>query len=119
MSSHRLSNYLKTYRKSMGLSQTEVARLLGCSSGAKVSRYERFIRQPSLETVFAFEVVFGAPGRELFAGMFERVWRKTIRRSRAMVIRLSKSSMDQRTVYKLKALRAIILPAGANRDHFS
>jgi hypothetical protein len=41
-----------------------VAILLGCKKGTKVSRYERFARKPSLETLFAYEVVFGAPARE-------------------------------------------------------
>jgi len=62
--SHKLENYLRTYRKQSGLSQDEVAYLLGCQNGTKVSRYERFARKPSLETLFAYEVVFGAPARE-------------------------------------------------------
>ena len=54
--SHKLQNYLRTYRKRSGLSQDEVAFLLGCQTGAKVSRYEPFARKPSLETLFAYEV---------------------------------------------------------------
>jgi|SRR6266576_4678451 len=61
--SHKLENYLRTYRKQSGLSQDEVAFLLGCQTGTKVSRYERFARKPSLETLFAYEVVFGAPAQ--------------------------------------------------------
>ena len=41
-----LHNYLRTYRKRAGLSQAEVAFLLGCHSGAKVSRYEHAARRP-------------------------------------------------------------------------
>ena len=46
---------------------------MGCQNGTKVSRYERFARKPSLETLFAYEVVFGAPARELFAGAYQKV----------------------------------------------
>ena len=74
--SHKLENYLRTYRKRSGLSQDEVAYLLGCQNGTKVSRYERFARKPSLETLFAYEVVFGAPARELFAGVYQKVGRE-------------------------------------------
>ena len=66
---HRLPNYLRTHRKRAGLSQDEVAFLLGCRSGAKVSRYERLARRLSLETAFAYEALFGVPARELFAGV--------------------------------------------------
>jgi len=36
--SHKLQNYLRTYRKRNSLSQDEMAFLLGCQSGTKVSR---------------------------------------------------------------------------------
>jgi transcriptional regulator with XRE-family HTH domain len=71
--SYKLENYLRTYRKRSGLSQDEMAFLLGCQNGTKVSRYERFARKPNLETLFAYEVVFGAPARELFAGVYHIV----------------------------------------------
>ncbi len=44
--------YLRTYRKRSGLTQSEVARLLGLESGQLISRYERLDRSPNLETVF-------------------------------------------------------------------
>lgn len=34
---HRLDNYLKTYRKRTALTQKDVAYLLGCQSGSKIS----------------------------------------------------------------------------------
>ena len=71
--SPRLPNYLKSYRKRAGLSQDEVAFLLGCASGAKVSRYERFSRQPNRATAAACEVVFRAPMRESLAGAYAKV----------------------------------------------
>ena len=50
--------------------------------GTKASRYERFARIPSLETALAYEVIFGVPVRELFAGVYERAERATARRVR-------------------------------------
>lgn len=76
-----LPHYLRLHRKKAGLSQDELARLLGATSGTKVSRYERFARTPSLETVFACEVIFGVPASILFAGLFEDVKRATLRRA--------------------------------------
>ena len=107
----RLPNYLKTYRKRAGLSQDEVAFLLGCQSGAKVSRYERLARQPSLETILAYEVLFGTPASELFAGVYAKVEQRLKRRVRRMIARLSEDKPTKRTLRKLAALNALLGPA--------
>src|SRR5713226_482668 len=104
MASRRLPNYLRTYRKRAGLSQDEVAFLLGCQSGTKASRYERRARKPNLETILAYELVFGAPARELFAGIFEDVEQATLKRARILAQKLSHTKADLLTAQKLKAL---------------
>src|SRR5690242_18372054 len=73
MPTPRLENYLRAYRKKSGLTQREVAFLLGCQNGAQVSRYEKRKRLPPLATALACEAVFGTPVSELFAGLRERV----------------------------------------------
>jgi len=86
---HRLPNYLRAHRKRAGLSQKDVAFLLGCRVGAKVSRYERFAREPTLRAAIACEIIFHAPVRELFAGIYEDVARLTERRARQFARRLA------------------------------
>src|SRR5207245_5960688 len=103
----RLPNYLKTYRKRAGLSQDEVAFLLGCRSGAKVSRYERLARRPSLETAFAYEAVFGVPARELFAGVFEKVEGQIKKRARVLAGKLGVTETDRTIRRKLASLNAM------------
>ncbi len=68
-----LSNYIRMYRKRTGLTQAEVAYLLGSTHRSKVSRYERGVRIPSLANVIGFEIVFQAPLKALFAGTYEKV----------------------------------------------
>ncbi len=68
-----LPHYLRTFRRKSGLSQAEVAFLLGSESGSRVSRYERFHRMPGLEIAIAYAVVFQAPMSELFAGLHDQV----------------------------------------------
>jgi transcriptional regulator with XRE-family HTH domain len=105
---HRLPNYLKTYRKRAGLSQDEVAFLLGCKGGAKVSRYERLARRPSVETAFGCEVVFGVPSRELLAGVFEKVEEQIRKRAQALAEKLNAPHPDRMTLRKLQRLRVLI-----------
>src|SRR5207244_13271680 len=73
MSTHKLENYLRAYRKRSGLTQREVAFLLGCENGAQVSRYEKRRRVPPLRMALACEAVFGVPAAELFGGMHDQV----------------------------------------------
>jgi len=105
--SHKLENYLRTHRRRAGLTQDEVAFLLGCKSGTKVSRYERFRRRPPLETVFAYEVIFRAPARELLAGTYQRVERTAVRRARLLAQTLRGGKQNRLTTRKLAALNAV------------
>src|SRR5712664_1529669 len=73
MNTRKLENYLRSYRRRAGLTQREVAFLIGCRDGAQISRYEKRRRLPPLETALAWEIVFGVPVSELFAGMHENI----------------------------------------------
>jgi len=110
MSSERLPNYLRAQRKQRGLSQAEVAFLLGCRSGAKVSRYERFLREPGLRTALALEVLFKVPVHDLFAGLSEEVERDTLRRVRTLTRRIVLRQQNPTLARKLAALSGITAP---------
>ena len=114
---HPLLNYLKTYRKRAGLTQDEVAFLLGCTSGAKVSRYERLARRPSLETAFAYEALFRVPAREIFAGVFQKVEHKAIRRARLLAEKVRTVEPDGVTARKLELLRAVASDSSGASPH--
>src|SRR5689334_15835217 len=107
MASRKLPNYLRTYRKRAGLSQGEVAFLLGCQDGHKASRYELRKRNPNLETVLAYELIFGAPARELFAGVFENVAAATRKRAEILATKLTTTKADLLTAQKLQALSCL------------
>lgn len=108
--SQPLQNYLRTYRRRAGLSQEEVAFLLGCSSAAKSSRYEHSARRPSLETVFFYEVVFGASAQKLFRGIFKKAEKKTQKRAQMLAEKLRKAKPNRLNSRKLSLLEAIIAP---------
>src|SRR5262245_19795595 len=123
MTSPKLTNYLRMYRRRIGLSQSEVAFLLGCQDGAKVSRYERLSRQPNLDTVLAYKVVFRVPLNELCAGKFQKVEETIHERAHLLAERLSAEKPDRTTEQKLEFLRALSSGAEAwpNNDglHFA
>jgi transcriptional regulator with XRE-family HTH domain len=65
----RLDNYLRTYRRQSGLTQSEVAFLLGTDNDDQVCRYEKRRHLPPVATALACEAIFGVPISELFAGV--------------------------------------------------
>ena len=73
MSSQRLDNYLRAHRKNSGLTQEEVAFLLGFDNANLVSRYEKRQRMPPVQTALAYEAIFGIPIAELFAGLQRKI----------------------------------------------
>ena len=110
--SRKLDNYLRTHRKRAGLTQKELAYLLGCKEDAKkVSRYECRTRRPGLSSILAYEAFFGIPSRELFAGLYEKVERETFRRVRVLMKKLRAAEPSRLTAHKLAALKAIAGPA--------
>jgi len=103
----KLENYVRRYRRRAGLSQDEMAFLLGCQSGTKVSHYERFARQPSLANAFGYEAVFGAPMRDLFAGVYEQSLNIVQKRAGALAKILESQEFSRGNSRKLEFLNAI------------
>ena len=108
MTPRRLDNYLRSHRKQSGLSQDEVAFLLGVEHGSLLSRYEKRRRLPPLETALACEAVFGVPISELFAGIRERAGLDVAKRRAELKTRLQgvprKGSGAQMKAHKLRWL---------------
>ncbi|MBS1983504.1 MAG: helix-turn-helix transcriptional regulator [Bdellovibrionales bacterium] len=64
--------YLRTHRKRWGLSQRELASLLG-QSVSLISRFERLSREPTVHALIGAEFAFGEPARRLFPGLYSTV----------------------------------------------
>lgn len=85
MTSTQLPNYLRANRKRLALSQDEVAFLLGTNSGAKVCRYERFVREPNLKTALAYEAIFQRSVSELFSGLYGKAEHDVAGRAKILI----------------------------------
>lgn len=88
-STRRLPNYLRAHRKRMGLTQKDVAFVLGYISGTKISRHERYLREPCLRTALAYAALFQVPARELFAGIHEQVAAEVEKRARLLAAQMT------------------------------
>lgn len=101
-----LQNYLRTHRRKAGLSQDELAFLLGVETGTAVSRYESGRRTPGLLLALAYEAVFGISGKELFAGEFFRVEAEVKERAQRLLAKVDDSPTRENT-RKLELLAGI------------
>lgn len=120
VTNQRLPNYLRAQRRKSGLSQNEVAFLLGRMNGAQVSRYEKRRRLPSVETALACEVIFGVPIGELFAGVRDSIGKDIEKRRRELSSKLRtktpKGSEARMTEHKLRWLNDHQTHAVANQS---
>ena len=71
MSHSHLASYLRTHRKQSGLSQRELARLLGYPDEGQVSRHERLYCVPPFQIALRYQAVFRVPISDLFPGAYE------------------------------------------------
>lgn len=69
MKQHATRNHLKAHRKKSGLSQKEIAKLLGYHDAGQISRHERSASIPPLGVALAYEAIFKTPVSGLFAGI--------------------------------------------------
>jgi DNA-binding XRE family transcriptional regulator len=71
MKHSHLASYLRSHRKRSGLSQLEIAQLLGYPDAGQVSRHERSYCVPSLLIALSYQAVFRVPVSDLFPGAYE------------------------------------------------
>ena len=112
----KLPNYLKSYRKKWGLTQTEMAQLLGGNSPGKVSLYEKFERLPTLQTALLYEAIFGVPVSQLFAGIYQQAEKEAAQCAR--IIQKKKSTKaDLKSARKKELLRMIAVTPDINKEN--
>jgi transcriptional regulator with XRE-family HTH domain len=78
---HRLTSYLRTFRRRFGFTQKELAFLIGIGSRTVVSRIESSIRRPSLEALIVSVFLFGASPFELFPTLVSELHKAAFERA--------------------------------------
>ena len=102
----KLPQYLRSERRRTGLSQEDVAVLLGTHEFT-LRRYERSNRLPPLETALAYEAIFGAPISELFAGTYREISERIRRSAQLRIESLPLAGNSRRIARRKESLHAI------------
>ena len=77
----RLRTYLRTLRRRWGLTQRELAFLIGLRRGDHISRVEQLKRLPSLTVAIACIIIFDSSPYILFPGLFEDIQESVLERA--------------------------------------
>jgi transcriptional regulator with XRE-family HTH domain len=92
MTTQILANYLRSHRMRSGLTQRELADLMGLIAHHQVSQHERSFAIPSFLAALSYEAVFRVPAAELFPGSFQTISRNIEERLAEMERRLESST---------------------------
>jgi transcriptional regulator with XRE-family HTH domain len=85
---HRMafpSSRLRAYRKSAGLSQQELAVLLGLRSQGLISQFESAAKRPGIEALIACGWMFDTPLKDIFPELHRAVERDVAARARDLM----------------------------------
>lgn len=107
MTKKRLLSYLRTERKRAGLTQRELALLVGEKSNTQLSRFERLKRLPRTETLIALMIIFKKGPQELIPDAYDRLMKLVHLRATELHEELQ-GSKKQITKQKLDTLEAVL-----------
>jgi len=110
--SRHLPSYLKPLRVQHGLSQLELAHLMGISVSL-LSKVESLTRRPTARVILPAELVFGLPAREIFPGAYNDIGKEVGQRARSLRVQL-KHRPDPAIVEKIALLKTMTKRLGAS-----
>jgi transcriptional regulator with XRE-family HTH domain len=107
-------SYLRTHRRNWGLTQNELAGLIGTVSALQISRYENGKRDPALGVALACQAIFGVAPSTMFPTTYalseEGVMRNMYRMDKALENTTSLSGIRKRELCSMALHRAINHP---------
>ncbi len=110
-----LPNYLRTLRMRWGLTQPELAGLLGITESA-LSKFETQALAPTKCLILGTEVIFGQTAREAFPALYAQTERNIMRRAAAFSERLEGNG-GEAARNKLRLVEEMIERSEADNKH--
>jgi transcriptional regulator with XRE-family HTH domain len=96
---------LRSHRKRSGLTQEDVAFLIGAQSPSQVSRHENGEREPDLRAALAYHIIYDAPMRHLLPKPYRDIARHVYARAEAFAERLKESGDGLHATHRVEHLR--------------
>ena len=103
----RQKTYLRPFRRRWGLTQRELAFLIGVKNGTVISRIEGLEKAPRLKWAVACAVLFDTRALELFPGLFSEVYEDVLHRATELYEELQ-GNPSKTTRLKLDFLESVL-----------
>jgi DNA-binding XRE family transcriptional regulator len=97
-----MQNHLRAHRRRCGLSQRDLAQLVGYLGEWQISRHEQSGAMPPLHVALAYEAILEVPASKLFRGLYATIT-KDVSRNIARMRQESKNfipAQDDRTALR-------------------
>ena len=69
----KIPNCLPKYRRQKGLTQKEVAKILGFKTGSIISKWERGFSFPSTPSLLKLSALYGRQAEALFVDLYQKI----------------------------------------------
>jgi transcriptional regulator with XRE-family HTH domain len=96
---------LRSHRKRSGLTQEDVAVLIGARSPSQVSRQESGEREPDLHAALAYHIIYDAPMRHLLPKPYRDIAQQVHTRAEALAARLKEQPDGLHLGHRIEHLR--------------
>jgi hypothetical protein len=107
MAKQAMPNYLRRERRSWGLTQPELAELVGYRCDTQVSRVERESRSCTLHVLIAYRVIFGLMPEHICPHLYQEVEAQVVRRAYVLYQRLE-ADLSPNAVKKKELLTRVL-----------
>jgi len=109
MSSHKLESYLRTYRIKSGLTQRDVAALLGLGTGSAISRTEKGEMIPSIRILLGYCLLFEVLPSDLVPGIIADIEKISLGQAKVLAVQLRERHATAMVLARLKFLEELPL----------
>jgi DNA-binding XRE family transcriptional regulator len=96
MTQQQLATYLRSHRRNSGLTQRELASILGYKHEGPVCRHEQATSVPPFFMALAYEAVFRVPASQIFPGFYQTVEQAIEAKLASLEIELQAKSAQDR-----------------------
>lgn len=101
-------NFLRLYRKRSPLTQSDIACLLGLPDDSNISRYEKGQREPGIEFLLVYHLLFDATIESFFEYQSTEIKAILLKRIESLNIELRKEPNSAKHIPKIKFLEQVI-----------
>lgn len=109
-------SFVRANRRRWGLTQPELALLIGLTSSTAVSRIERSQRTPAASTLIACCIVFGVATPELFPSLQAEIEAAVAEAARALLTQLE-GRTDKQSARKRRLLEHMVARITSDKSH--